>query len=87
MSVGKVFLEKINMLILVICFQSVAGDEIVAATIHLDHFNQGEVLKILKVLEPYDKNMVVLTKKQLGASADLGSFGLVRNDSGKVIFA
>uniref|UniRef100_A0AAQ4RQ33 Uncharacterized protein n=1 Tax=Gasterosteus aculeatus aculeatus TaxID=481459 RepID=A0AAQ4RQ33_GASAC len=76
-SVGKVFLEKINMLILVICFQSVAGDEIVAATIHLDHFNQGEVLKILKVLEPYDKNMVFLTKKQLGASADLGSFGLV----------
>nr|XP_040035126.1 neuroblast differentiation-associated protein AHNAK [Gasterosteus aculeatus aculeatus] len=62
-----------------------AGDEIVAATIHLDHFNQGEVLKILKVLEPYDKNMVFLTKKQLGASADLGSFGLVRNDSGKML--
>uniref|UniRef100_A0AAQ4S439 Uncharacterized protein n=1 Tax=Gasterosteus aculeatus aculeatus TaxID=481459 RepID=A0AAQ4S439_GASAC len=70
-SVGKVFLEKINMLILVICFQSVAGDEIVAATIHLDHFNQGEVLKILKVLEPYDKNMMLNFKKDLSLDASL----------------
>ncbi|KAM8860307.1 uncharacterized protein AB9W97_019896 isoform 1-T2 [Spinachia spinachia] len=58
-----------------------AGDEIVAATIHLDHFSKGEVLKILKVLESYDKNMAVLTKKQLGASADHGSFG----DTGEML--
>ncbi|KAM7384969.1 hypothetical protein PAMP_001073 [Pampus punctatissimus] len=53
-----------------------AGDEIVAATIHLDHLNKNEVLNILKVLEPYDNNMKVLTKKELSASASLSSLGL-----------
>ncbi|XP_070697717.1 uncharacterized protein [Pempheris klunzingeri] len=53
-----------------------AGDEIVAATIHLDHLNKNDVLTILKVLEPYDNNMKVLTKKELSASAGLGTLGL-----------
>lgn len=54
---------------------SLSGDEIVAATIHLDHLNKTEVLKILKVLEPYDDNMKVLTKKELGFNGGLGSLG------------
>lgn len=57
------------------------GDEIVAATIHLDHLKRNEVLEILKVLEPYDDNMKIVTKKDLQASADLGSLtsGLQRH--------
>ncbi|XP_062257719.1 neuroblast differentiation-associated protein AHNAK [Platichthys flesus] len=61
-----------------------AGDEIVAATIHLDHLNKDEVLSILKVLEPYDNNMKVLTKKDLSATAGLGSLGFGLNDSAKI---
>ncbi|TNM99677.1 hypothetical protein fugu_012710 [Takifugu bimaculatus] len=53
-----------------------AGDEIVAATVHLDHLNKTDVLKILKVLEPYDDNMKVLTKKELGFDGGLGSLGV-----------
>lgn len=56
-------------------FLLVPGDEIVAATIHLDHLKKNEVLKILKVLEPYDDNMKVLTKKELTTSAGLDSLG------------
>ena len=63
-------------------FLFVAGDEIVAATIHLNHLNKNEVLNILRVLEPYDKEMKVLTKKELGTSASLSSLGL--KDSAEV---
>lgn len=62
-----------------------AGDEIVAATIHLDHLNKNEVLNILKVLEPYDNNMKVLTKKELNASAGLGSLGLGLKDPAEML--
>lgn len=62
-----------------------AGDEIVAATIHLDHLNKNEVLNILKVLEPYDNNMKVLTKKDLKASADFGSLGLDLKDPAEML--
>ncbi|XP_033469339.2 uncharacterized protein LOC117248391 [Epinephelus lanceolatus] len=62
-----------------------AGDEIVAATIHLDHLNKNEVLNILKALEPYDNNMKVLTKKELGASAGLGSLGMSLKDPAKMV--
>ncbi|XP_042358610.1 neuroblast differentiation-associated protein AHNAK [Plectropomus leopardus] len=62
-----------------------AGDEIVAATIHLDHLNKNEVLNILKVLEPYDNNMKVLTKKELVASAGLGSLGLGLKDPAQML--
>lgn len=67
---------------------SFAGDEIVAATIHLDHLKRNEVLEILKVLEPYDDNMKIVTKKDLQASADLGSLtsGLQRHLVVKNIF-
>lgn len=34
------------------------------------------MLKILKVLEPYDDNMKVLTKKELGLDGSLGSLGV-----------
>lgn len=54
---------------------SVSGDEIVAATVHLDHLKKNDVLKILKALEPYDGNMKVLTKKEVGVPG-LGSLGL-----------
>ncbi|XP_076599447.1 uncharacterized protein LOC143328264 [Chaetodon auriga] len=58
-----------------------AGDEIVEATVHLDHLNKNEVLNILKVLESYDNNMKVLTKnKDLSATAGLGSLGLGLKD-------
>ncbi|KAM9847578.1 uncharacterized protein ACBR49_008906 [Aulostomus maculatus] len=62
-----------------------AGDEIVAATIHLDHLNKNEVLNILKVLEPYDNNMKVLTKKDLSASAGLGSLDLGLKDPAQML--
>lgn len=62
----------------------VPGDKIVAATIHLDHLNKNEVLNILKVLEPYDDNMTVQTKKELNASAGLGSLGLGLKDPAEV---
>ncbi|KAK2832667.1 hypothetical protein Q5P01_016556 [Channa striata] len=51
-----------------------AGDKIVAATVHLDHLSKNDVENILKVLEPYDNNMKVLTKKEL--TAGIGPFGL-----------
>ncbi|XP_069578559.1 neuroblast differentiation-associated protein AHNAK [Brachyistius frenatus] len=57
-----------------------AGDEIVAATINLDHLNKNEVLSFLKVLEPYESNMKVLTKKDFSASAGLGSLGFGLKD-------
>ncbi|KAM9345411.1 uncharacterized protein ABDE67_014272 [Symphorus nematophorus] len=62
-----------------------AGDEIVAATIHLDHLSKNEVLNILKVLEPYDNNMKVLTKKELGASVGLDSLGLGLKDPAEML--
>lgn len=67
---------------------SFPGDEIVAATIHLDHLKRNEVLQILKVLEPYDDNMKIVTKKDLEASADLGSLttGLQRHLVVKTVF-
>lgn len=65
-------------------FLLVPGDEIVAATIHLDHLNKNEVLNILKVLEPYDNNIKVLTKKELNANAGLGSLGLGVKDPANI---
>lgn len=61
-----------------------SGDELVAATINLDQLKKEEVMKILKVLEPYNSNMKVLTKKELSASTGLGSLGLGLNDSSEV---
>ncbi|XP_029031670.1 neuroblast differentiation-associated protein AHNAK [Betta splendens] len=62
-----------------------AGDKIMAATIHLDHLNKNDVQNILKVLEPYDNNMKVLTKKELTGSVDFGSVGLGLKDSAELL--
>ncbi|XP_077439053.1 uncharacterized protein LOC144061965 [Vanacampus margaritifer] len=50
-----------------------AAEDMLAATIHLDHLSPNEVRNILKVLQPYDNNMKVVTKKELSASASLSS--------------
>ncbi|XP_077586458.1 uncharacterized protein LOC144205762 [Stigmatopora nigra] len=50
-------------------------NDIVAATIRLDHLSPDEVQNFLKVLQPYDNNMHVVTKKQIGTSASLNSLG------------
>lgn len=47
------------------------GDQLVAATIHLDHLSKDDVLKLIKIIEPYDKNL------ELKTTADLKT-GLVR---------
>ncbi|KAM8851786.1 uncharacterized protein ACB058_010908 [Synchiropus picturatus] len=49
-----------------------AEDEIVAATVHLDHLNQSDLMNVLKTLKQFDSNVEVLTKKDLDASADVG---------------
>ncbi|XP_061089172.1 neuroblast differentiation-associated protein AHNAK-like [Conger conger] len=41
------------------------GDEIVGATIHFDKLKKDEVLRVLKLIEPYDENIKVLTKQDL----------------------
>ncbi|KAK6293576.1 hypothetical protein J4Q44_G00359020 [Coregonus suidteri] len=49
------------------------GDEIVAATIHLNHLSKDDLMEILKIMEPYEDNMSFVTKPGLKASASLGS--------------
>ncbi|XP_077351931.1 uncharacterized protein LOC144001467 [Festucalex cinctus] len=58
-----------------------AADDLVAATIHLDHLSPNEVQNILNVLQPYDNNMKVVTKKELSASASLNSLGLDQSET------
>ncbi len=41
-------------------------------TVHLDHLSKDEVLKLIRILEPYDKNLELKTAKDLKA-------GLVSN--------
>ncbi|XP_064180521.1 neuroblast differentiation-associated protein AHNAK-like isoform X2 [Anguilla rostrata] len=48
------------------------GDEIIGATIHFDKLKKDEVLRVLKLIEPYDENMKVLTKESLKASVSSG---------------
>ncbi|CDQ69311.1 unnamed protein product [Oncorhynchus mykiss] len=52
---------------------TVLGDEIVAATIHLNHLNKDDLMKILKIMEPYEDNMSFVTKPDLNASVSLSS--------------
>ncbi|XP_054653536.1 neuroblast differentiation-associated protein AHNAK isoform X2 [Dunckerocampus dactyliophorus] len=61
------------------------GGDIVAATIRLDHLDKKEVLNILKVLQPYDNNLKVVTKNEANANADIGSLGLNLQDSAEVL--
>ncbi|KAL6469214.1 hypothetical protein MHYP_G00227380 [Metynnis hypsauchen] len=44
------------------------GDEIVGATIHFDHLKKNEVIEILKLIEPYNDKVQVLTKPGLKSS-------------------
>ncbi|XP_037545836.1 neuroblast differentiation-associated protein AHNAK, partial [Nematolebias whitei] len=46
------------------------GDEILGATINFDHLSKDEVLKVLKMMEPYDDNIQVYTRKNLNRSLD-----------------
>ncbi|KAJ8418299.1 hypothetical protein AAFF_G00140080 [Aldrovandia affinis] len=49
------------------------GDEIVGATIHFDHLKKNDVMALLKLIEPFDNNMQVLTKQDLKTSMSLSS--------------
>lgn len=60
------------------------SDDIVAATIHLDHLSQNEVRNILKTLQPYDNNMKVVTKKELSTTASLSSLALDLQETSEV---
>lgn len=40
------------------------------ATINFDHLSKDEVLKVLKMMEPYDDNIQVYTRKNLNRSLD-----------------
>lgn len=48
-----------------LCF---SGDEIVGATINFDQLSKQEVLEVLKLMEPFDDNMRVLTRTNLSKS-------------------
>lgn len=45
-----------------------SGDEILGATINFDHLSKEEVLNVLKLMEPFDDRMKVLTRKNLSKS-------------------
>lgn len=47
------------------CF---SGDEILGATINFDQLSKQEVLKVLKVMEPFDDKVQVLTRNNLSKS-------------------
>ncbi|KAJ8250602.1 hypothetical protein COCON_G00225240 [Conger conger] len=49
------------------------GDEIIGATIHFDHMKKNDVVKLLKLIEPFDNQMQVLKKEDLKPSLSLGS--------------
>ncbi|KAM4584150.1 uncharacterized protein PAE49_003820 [Odontesthes bonariensis] len=44
------------------------GDEILGATIHFDQLSKEEVLKVLKLMEPFDDKIHVLTRNSLSKS-------------------
>ncbi|XP_013888358.1 neuroblast differentiation-associated protein AHNAK [Austrofundulus limnaeus] len=46
------------------------GDELLGATINFDHLSKDEVLKVLKLMEPYDDKIQVFTRKNLNRSLD-----------------
>lgn len=50
-----------------IYFRFLDQEKIVAATIHLDHLPKDDVLKLLAIIQPYDKNLEVKTKGGLNA--------------------
>ncbi|XP_013769877.1 neuroblast differentiation-associated protein AHNAK [Pundamilia nyererei] len=62
-----------------------SGERFVAATIQLDKLEKNDVEKILKVLEPYESNINLLTKKDLSPGVDLGSLGVGLKDSAAIL--
>lgn len=50
-----------------ICF---AGDEVLGATINFDKLSKEEVLKVLKLMEPFDDKVQVLTRSNLSRSLE-----------------
>lgn len=50
-----------------------SGDEIIGATIHFDKLKKDEVLRVLKLIEPFDENIEILTKHNLKANASTGT--------------
>ncbi|KAJ8359605.1 hypothetical protein SKAU_G00161300 [Synaphobranchus kaupii] len=49
------------------------GDEIVGATIHFDNLKKDDVVNLLKLIEPFDNQMQVLTREDLKTSLSLSS--------------
>ncbi|XP_067115113.1 neuroblast differentiation-associated protein AHNAK isoform X2 [Osmerus mordax] len=49
------------------------GDEIVGATIHFDELSKADVLKLLKLIEPFDEKVELLSKKTKKPSKSLGA--------------
>lgn len=46
-------------------FLFLPGHQLVSATIHLDHLSEDDVLKLIKIIEPYDNNLELKTTKDL----------------------
>lgn len=65
-------------------FLLLSGERFVAATIQLGKLEKNDVEKILKVLEPYESSINLLTEKDLNPGVDLGSLGVGLKDSAAV---
>ncbi|XP_023863793.1 neuroblast differentiation-associated protein AHNAK-like isoform X1 [Salvelinus sp. IW2-2015] len=60
-------------------------NEIVAVTINLNHLSKDDRMKLLKIMEPYNDNMRVMTKQDLKASVSLGSLDGGLKDPGDML--
>lgn len=47
---------------------SFSGDELLGATINFDQLSKQEVLEVLKLMEPFDDKVQVLTRNNLSKS-------------------
>lgn len=47
---------------------SFSGDELLGATINFDHLSKAEVLEVLKLMEPFDDKIQVLTRNNMSKS-------------------
>ena len=47
---------------------SFSGDELLGATINFDQLSKAEVLKVLKMMEPFDAKVHVLTRNNMSKS-------------------
>uniref|UniRef100_A0A4W5NEV3 Neuroblast differentiation-associated protein AHNAK-like n=1 Tax=Hucho hucho TaxID=62062 RepID=A0A4W5NEV3_9TELE len=60
-------------------------NEIVAVTINLSHLSKDDRMKLLKIMEPYNDNVRVMTKHDLKASVSLGSLDGGLKDPGDML--